>query len=949
MLFEPSPSLLLPKQWPYPRIGGLTFLSTTLLFLSRMLFRSLLFTGFLGCLIAASGIAFSQEPIPHNPKDRVGKLAENRYSTPTNQILTPAGIQVELPRLRPQAIAVSPDGQIVVTSGKTAELIVIDPKTGKILQKAPFSPPPPTNAKPAATPAPQGEDKAADSSSTQLKPDSGAQLSFTGLLFSPDGSRIYLSNVNGDIKVFSVGRDHVVSLPKSFAVPESRNAKHKAEIPSGLAISRDGKRLYVTLNLGNHVAELDAEDGQLLRVWDTGVAPYDVVLAAGKLYVSNWGGRRPGKNDLTGPSGRGTLVRVDPEHSVASEGSVTVIDLKKGFVDREIQTELHASALAVSPGERYVVVANASSDTLSVIDTKTDQVTERIWTRETPADLFSATPNALAFDKSGKRLFVCNATLNAVGIIQFEPDDHESKLLGLIPVGWFPGGVAYCHAAKTLCVANIKGTGSRRMDKPGDKPRKPAENGENSKDYFGTVSLVPLPGEQELAQLTHIVAVNSRHAAVEQAKLPPRPDQPPRPVPERAGEPSLVKHVVYIIKENRTYDQVLGDVRTGNGNASLCTFGEKITPNQHKLVHDFVLLDNTYCSGIQSADGHQWTDSAITTDYVERGHAGWPRSYPNLKTDDSMDALAYSPAGFLWDDCLAHKVSLRNFGEACVSDCVWADKMKKGKPSWKDFYLDYLTGSHQTVLRCKPGIATLRSFSKFDTVGWDLNVPDVVRAARFIGELQDWTAKGNMPRFVLMALPNDHTAGTAPGKPSPAAQVADNDLALGHIIAALSESPFWKETAVFAIEDDPQSGWDHVSGYRTTCYVAGGYVKRNAVVSTQYNTTSLVRTIELILGLPPMNIMDASATPMSDCFTDTSDATPFASVPNQQRLDEMTPETKKIADPQLRKDAAVSAKLPLAEADRCPEDVLNRILWHAMKGPRTPYPTWATTKVVDDD
>jgi hypothetical protein len=234
-------------------------------------------------------------------------------------------------------------------------------------------------------------------------------------------------------------------------------------------------------------------------------------------------------------------------------------------------------------------------------------------------------------------------------------------------------------------------------------------------------------------------------------------------------------------------------------------------------------------------------------------------------------------------------------------------------------------------------------------VGWDLGVPDVLRAARFIEELKKWEEKGSMPQLMIMALPNDHTGGTSPGKPTPAAQVADNDLALGQIVQAISKSKFWGETAIFAIEDDPQSGWDHVSGYRTTCYVASAYAKRHAVIGTQYNTTSLVHTIELILGLPPMNIMDASATSMSDCFSETPDLTPFAAVPNQQPLDELGPAIKKITDPQIKKDAAVSAKLPLAEADRCPEDTLNRILWRAMKGTRVPYPLWAITKTDDDD
>jgi hypothetical protein len=410
-----------------------------------------------------------------------------------------------------------------------------------------------------------------------------------------------------------------------------------------------------------------------------------------------------------------------------------------------------------------------------------------------------------------------------------------------------------------------------------------------------------------------------------------------------------LKHVVYIIKENRTYDQILGDVKPGNGDPALCTFGEKFTPNQHKLVREFVLLDNTYCSGIQSADGHQWTDSAISTDYVEREHAGWPRSYPNLKTEDSMDALAYSPAGFIWDNVLAHGKTLRNYGEACIADCGWLDKNKKDKPGWRDFQNEFNRQTGLIRIACKPGIETLRPHSKLDTVGWEMNVPDVLRAARFIDELHEFEKTGGFPEFIILFLPNDHTGGTRGGGLTPAAQIADNDLAMGQVIEALSKSKFWAETCVFAVEDDPQAGWDHVSGYRTTCYIASPYTKRGTVISTQYNQTSIMRTMELILGLPPMNIMDATATPMSDCFADTSNLTPFTAVPNQVPLDLVNPSAKQIKNAQLRRDAERSAKLNLDEPDRCPEDDLNRILWRAMKGTEIPYPEWAVAKVDDDD
>ncbi len=870
-----------------------------------------------------------------NTKDRVGKIGANRYYTPSNQILTPAGIQVELPGIRPQAIALSPDGKLLVTAGKTNEIIVLDPKTGGVLQKVTFP------GKPVPAEATDDAAHAADGGGVKTKPDSGAQLSFTGLVFSPDGTRIYVSNVNGDIKVFAVVAGKVTAL-RLIVLPEAKAPKRKAEIPAGLAVSRDGRQLYVAMNLANKLAEIDTASGVVLRTWDTGVAPFDVALAEGKAYVSNWGGRRPGKGDLVGPSGRGTTVRVDPVRHIANEGTVTIVNLADGRVKTELFVELKPSALAVSPDGRYVVVANSGSDTLSVIDAKTDAIVEKIWTRQ-PTDLFSATPNALAFDRSGKRLFVCNATQNAVGEILFDAADKESTLLGLIPVGWFPGAVVHDPTRNQICVGNIKGIGSTKKLKVGEKPKF------SSKDYFGTVSIVAVPDTKTLATFTAVSFANIRQETFEQAKLPPRPGQPVRPVPERVGEPSVFKHVIYIIKENRTYDQVLGDVKTGNGDPTLCTFGEAFTPNQHKIVKEFVLLDNTYCSGIQSADGHQWTDSAITTDYVERQHAGWPRSYPNMKTEDSMDALAYSSTGFIWDNAVKHGRSVRNYGEACVSDCGWTDKTRKGKPKWKDYFDELAAKTGQIAIRCKPGIESLRSISDLNTVGWDMGVPDVVRAARFIDELHEFEKTGNLPQFIIMLLPNDHTGGTGAGTPKPGAQVADNDLAMGQIVEALSHSKFWPETCLFAVEDDPQNGWDHVSGYRTTCYVVSPYTKRGAVVGTQYNQTSIIRTMELMLGLPPMNIMDATATPMSDCFVATPNFTPFASVPNQVSILELNPEPKKLNDPVLKKDAAASARLKLDEPDRCPENVLNRILWHVMKGTGVPYPAWAITKVDDDD
>jgi YVTN family beta-propeller protein len=866
----------------------------------------------------------------YSSTEPVGEISPQRYITPVNQVLTPVGIQVELPGMRPQALALSPDGSLLVTSGKTQQLVLIDPQTGQIKQKV-------------ALPSSQARITGAVSSHI-LKPDKSGQLSFTGLIFSPDGSRIYLSNVNGDIKVFGVGRDGKVSGLYSIPLPAASAPNRKEEIPAGLAISRDGRRLYVALNLSNRLAEIDIDTGKMLRSWPVGFAPYDVVLAGYKAYVSNWGGRVPEDDSLTGPAGRGTRVRVDPVRHIASEGSVSVIRLNRQIPVKQIMVGLHSSGIARSPGGRYVVVANAGSDTLSVIDTRTDKVIETIWAKSSPADLFGASPNALVFNPSGNTLYVANGTQNAIAVFRFHP--AKSKLLGLIPVGWFPGAVAYDSTRHQLLVANIKGIGSNlglREERAGQS---------NTHQYRGTLSILPVPKAWKLAALTRQVLDNYRYPLLKEAGRPPRSNQPARPIPERVGEPSVFEHVVYIIKENRTYDQVLGDIPEGNGDPSLCVFGEQVTPNQHKMVRQFVLLDNTYCSGILSADGHQWSDSAFATDYMEKSFAGFPRSYPDGMDESDVDALAYAPSGFIWDNAVAHGKSLRDYGEFAFTETSWAVPGKKDPPKFLDYYRDFVDQTHLINISSRPGIESLRPYLNTETVGWDMDIPDVFRAAQFIKELHEYERKGELPNLIIICLPDDHTSGTKAGSPTPAAQVADNDLAFGQIVEAISHSKFWPKTCIIAVEDDPQNGWDHVSGFRTTAYIISPYTKRNTVIRTQYNQTSILRSIELILGLPPMNQIDATATAMSDCFTDVPDFTPYEAVPANIPLDQMNPDPKKVSNTVLRKDAIVSAKLPLDQVDQCPEDVLNRIIWRAMKGTREPYPQWAVmadTGDFDDD
>ncbi len=860
----------------------------------------------------------------------VGRFGGHNAATPVNQILTPYGRQIDLPGMRPQAIALSPDKRRLAVSGKTNKLIIIEIANDMIEQEVSM---------------PNTVIGEVETDPDQPNIDGKAQVSFTGLIYSPVGDKIFLSDVNGSIKVFQVRPDGIVEPAYSFALPPANAPRRSAEIPSGLALNSDATRLYVCGNLSNQLLELDTKSGAVLRQWQVGVAPYDVVIVGEKAYVSNWGGRRPKEEELTGPAGRGTVVKVDPVRHIASEGSVSIIDFesKTTTTSIELVTGLHASDLALSPDGSYIVCANAASDTLSVIDVATDRVIQTITVKPKPSDLFGASPNALVFGPDDETLYVANGSQNAVAVIEFEPKER-SMLRGLIPVGWYPGALCFDSDSKRLHVANIKGL-------PLDKKVEPGTGVEsfNSHHYSGSLSTFVVPADSTLDQLSERVARNLRAERISQSALKPRSGQPPKAIPNRIGEPSFIKHVVYVIKENRTYDQVLGDIDRGNGNAELCIFGREITPNQHKLVDEFVLLDNTYCAGILSADGHQWSTTAISTDYMEKSFAGFPRSYPDGMGVDEDDALAYSPAGFIWDNAIAHNISIRNYGEFMMPKVRYRDSTKSSSPDYLACYRTWMKESDEVVFECDVSVESLRSFSPTGYVGWQMSVPDQFRADFILNELRQFEAEDNFPQLTIICLPNDHASGTSPGCPTPASCLADNDLAFGRIVEALSHSKFWPAMAIMAIEDDPQAGWDHVSGYRTTAYCISPYAKRGAVVSTQYNTTSILRTIEQILGLPPMNQFDASAVPMFDCFQEQADFTPFNALPTNVPLDQMNPQIAQIEDEQAAADAIASSQMNFREVDRAPEDQLNRILWRAMKGIHTAYPTWAVALDIEDD
>lgn len=426
---------------------------------------------------------------------------------------------------------------------------------------------------------------------------------------------------------------------------------------------------------------------------------------------------------------------------------------------------------------------------------------------------------------------------------------------------------------------------------------------------------------------------------IELAKLSPRKNQSAKPMPERIGEPSVFKHVIYIIKENRTYDQVLGDMPEGDGSPELCIFGDSITPNQHKIAKDFLLMENYYASGKCSAEGHQWTDAAMVSDYVEKNVRAWFRSYPHVQND----ALVYNEKGFIWNNAADHGKTVRIYGEACEPNV-------DPNLSWTEIYNNYKAGKpldfHNTTT-----ISRVAPFLSQNYPGSDyLKVTDQIRASAFIEELKEFeNMPGDaFPELVVMALSVDHTSGTRPGMPTPRAMVADNDLALGRIVEAVSKSKFWKNTVIFVTEDDSQAGWDHVSAYRTTGFVISPYSRLKKSIKTNYNQTSVVRSIEQILGIPPMNLMDATALPMFNCFQNTPSLEPFNFVDNKILLNEMNSDLSNLEGKSLSF-AKRSMHPAFDHIDSGSDDALNRIIWYSVKGKKKYPSTFAGHELEEDD
>ena len=866
----------------------------------RSIIVSVLFVA--GCVTSvhhSPGIqkALNQGPETFLDKVVVGPQDDGTYVVATTQRIAPAGDTILFPG-RPVDLALSPDGSLLAVKNKN-DVTFISMATREVRQ-------------------------------TLRLPSDGN--SFCGIAWSRDGRTLWNTATEHFLRGATQQPDGSFAWTVEIMLPGPGGGKNSS--PGGLALDEDQGLAYVTLSRNNSLGIVNLSSGQVETEIPVGIAPYTVLPAGNKAYVSNWAGRRPSDSDTTGPTS-GSRTVVDPETGIVSTGTISVIDLSLRKTVKEIEVDLHPSEMALSPDGSRLYVANANSDTISVIDTASDTRVGTLGVKPMNELPFGSAPNALAHSLDGNTLFVANGANNAIAVI----DLTTGKPAGFIPTGWYPGSVLL--AGNTLCVANTKGVGGRfQKTNEGMKADMFGSGwtGYNSHDHMGSVTFVDIPDADTLEDYTVQVATDMRlprmHEVMNLKQVAPRVT----PVPTRPGEVSPIKHVLYIIKENRTYDQVFGDLPQGNGDPMLCQFGREVTPNHHALAETYVLLDNFYCNGVLSADGHQWTNEGYVTDYLEKSFGDFSRSYPY----DGDDALAYASSGFIWDYVLRAGLTFRNYGEFVKA------KIDPGDATWADIYSDYTNGTRNVSIRATTELHTLEPYLCPTFIGFPGKVQDVYRAQEFIDELKEFEAQGEWPNFTIMLLPNDHTVGTRPDYPTPRAAVADNDLALGRIVDAVSHSTFWPETAIFVVQDDPQAGLDHVDGRRTVALCISPYTKRGEVISTNYNQSSMLRTMELILGLPPMNQLDMAATPMDACFTETPDYTPYTHLPNSIPLDEMNPEKTALSGKQLHY-AELSLQQPLDEIDMADEDTLNRIIWHSIKGYDTPYPVLARRGEIGHD
>ncbi len=704
---------------------------------------------------------------------------------------------------------------------------------------------------------------------------------------------------------------------------------------------------YSVLNGNNTMVKVRVSDQTKIYEMPTGVAPFGLEIVGEKAFVTNWAGPMPdstlGLETAGIPWGK---AYVDPKTGAMNQGSVSILDIHSGEKLKEIKVGLHPNAIISSTDKKLIYVANGNSDYISVINADTHVVIDSI-----EVGLFShrkefvgSSPNGLAINADGSVLYVANGLDNAICVVDLKKKSNGKNytISGFIPTEAYPSAIVLDGNKMVVC--NLESIGARALNDTDfeDKNSKRKIKAFNSHKQMASISFIDLPNQAQLDGFTEKVKKLNLSYRMELTARAPRPNIAPVPVPERIGEPSVFKHVLYIIKENRTYDQVFGDLPEGRGMKSLCIFGDSVTPNQHKLVKNYFLMDNYHVSGKGSAEGHHWASAGMVTDYTEKSVRAWFRSYPHVL----YDAMVYNKNGLIWNNALDHGKTVRIYGEACE---FHYDDGKKY--DWKTLFdkrknndlEDFKYHSTTTISRIRPFLS--QTFPGGD----DETVSDQMRADDFIRELKETEAKGgDLPNLMVMALPNDHTAGTNPSFPTPKAMVADNDLAVGRIVEAINNSKFAKNTVIFISEDDSQAGWDHISSYRTTGLIISPYNRLQKTVTTQYNQTSMLRTIEQILGLPPMNVIDTTALPMFDCFSKTPNFSfKYKHLLNLTPLDQMNPSRNKLSGTAL-KHHDQSIQYAFQEIDRGHDDLLNKILWFSAKGNKK-YPAKLAGKEEEEE
>jgi len=858
----------------------------------------------------------------------VGQQADGSYLMQTNQFVSPVG-EVINERGRPFGLALSPDGKTAASlngGGATTGMVtVFDVVNHLVVQQV-----------------------------------GTGSKSIGGILYSADGKQLWATQPGG-VTRFDVAVDGKLANQVTVKLP---GVDGRQPVPAGLAWAPDGK-LLVTLSANNTLGVIDPSTNTLLQQIKVGNVPNSIVLIAGKAFVSNQGGRPATAGDRTDVS-YGTEIVTNNRDAVPSTGSVSEVDLAAGKEIKTFKVGIGPSAmLAVGS---TLLVANTDDDTVSTIDTVRGENTRTFETNPAPGSPYGAQPNGLAMiDQT--HLAVSLGRFNTVAVYQFTSGRGVPSFEGLIPTGSFPSGIAHDQQLGKLVIASEQGIGSVGPD--GTINEGVGTNPATSKlgyNFIGTVQTVSVPSAEQMQEWTKKVFANNqwnglmqRNASAADTTCAPKdkekdkdkkgkcPPRKPVPVPVLTGDPSTIQHVFMIVKENRTYDQVLGDEPRGNGDPSLAQFGGKVTPNLHQLVKQFPLVDNLYSDGTNSAEGHHWLNQAFVNNYMQQMYGSYTRSY---QTGDPMSNMQ---SGWIWGNAQRSGKSVVNWGEQ-IDRYVDAAGNRTPAGSWPQWYQDSKILEHKATgelhvpigtYKAKTDIPSLQAVTKPNYPNFDLNIPDQYRVDLFQRDFAKYVRNNDLPNLNMMWLSSDHTNGTSPGRITPSAYVADSDLAVGRIVDTISHSKYWKNTAIFVIEDDSQNGVDHVDGHRNPTLVISPYAKRGAVVHSYYSQLNMIRTIEQILGMPPMNSQDLVATPMFDAFTNQPNFSPYSAVANQIPLDSTNPTVAQISNPAQKAWAQWSSKQDYQSEDMLNMPQANRDIWYSSSNFTRPYPGDATVLLPD--